>query len=235
MGMICLTSLTQAKDNRPELSNAIERAVAAQVMPFANARVKQMCAEWPTCEEWVENKVKHAPSFKVVDTEVERWLSKWEGDRAIWQYRFYAQTQENGQTKAYKFTRAGQGTSYAAPVLIKKFPGHPGKPTEHVSAPAVRHTAAYPLCDEWPGYTQLYCQIQTQNNHLRLTVTSQYIYKRDAQGNALWKKRLYVLWVIPAFAFTYAFYFQAYQTQAGGDFTYQPPVKMRKFPYRSKF
>ncbi len=231
LSAMLLTTLVQAKD-LPELSNAIERAVAAQVMPFANERVRQMCTEWPTCQEWVMNKVEQNPSFKVLDVEVERWLSKWDGYKAIWQYRFYAQTQENGQTKAYQFSSKGQGTSYAAPVLIKKFPGHPGKPTEHISAPS-SSDARYFLCNSWPGYKQWY---RNQDDSVIADVTSQYIYKVDAQGNALWKKRLYVK-VVPPFVFAsvYAVYFQAYQTQAGGDFTYQAPVKMSKFPTRSAF
>ena len=232
LGAMLLTTLAQAKE-LPELSNALERAVAEQVIPFANERVQQMCHEWPTCQEWVANKVEQNPSFKVLDVEVERWLSKWEEDKAIWQYTFYVQTQESGQTKAYKFSSEGQGSSYAAPVLIKKFPGHPGTPTEHISAPS-SNDAKYSLCESWPGYKQWYRQFQSQNGYVSAAVASQYIYKWDTQGNALWKKRLYVR-VVPHFALTYAFYFQAYQTQAGGDFTYQAPVKMSKFPYRSKF
>ena len=237
LGAMLLTTLAQAK-NLPELSNAIEREIAKQTLPFANKRVQQMCKEWPTCEEWVENKIQQNPSFKVVDTEVERRLSKWDKDKAIWQYTFYAQTQEKGQTKAYKFSSDDQGISYAAPVLIKKFPGHPGKPTEHISflksVPNQNSYAYYLyLCNSWPGYEQWK---RNRNGFSPCKVLiSQYIYRWNAQGNALWKKRLWVEGSSSAFECTKVFYFQAYQTQPGGDFTYQSPVKTVKFPDHDNF
>ena len=222
----------QAK-NSSALSTKIERAVANQIVPFANERVKQLCREWPTCEEWVANHAQQNPSFQVVDAEVARWVSKWEdGDtkwaarKSIWEYRFYVQTRENGQTKAYVFTRGDNGFSYNAPVEIKNFPGHPvpDKPTEHI-VPVIDPSAAeYSLCDSWPG-----CQ-KFINMHVCLlrAMTSQYITKWDEQGNAVWRRRLYIETNIHLK--DRAFYFQADQTTAGGDYTYQAPVEIKACP-----
>ena len=226
LGAVLLVGTLQAKQ-LPILSATLERAVAQQTLPFANERVKKMCQEWPTCTEWVNNKVEQNPSFQVLDVEVERWVNRWENERAVWGYHFYVQTQENGQTKAYLFKRGDKGYSYPAPVVIKKFPGHPipGKPSEYIKPVyhAKYHEDYRSLCNSWPG-----CSTWTRSRGIIWANTSQYIYKWDAQGNAVWKRRLHIH--VTGWYFAESFYFQAYQTQAGGDYIYQAPVQVKDFP-----
>lgn len=210
------------QEDLKNLSAYISQEVAAQTSLYANERVKNMCKEWPTCEEWAKNKLAKDTTFQVIDTEVERWVKKWEDKTAIWGYNFYVQTKENGQTKAYLFKRGDKGTSYAAPVLIKKFLGHPipSQPTQHIADELNSNNSI-----SWPG-------VKASKLRVHREVTSQYIYKFDEKGNALWQRRLYVeadnYWLSP---FVYdIYYFQAYQTKAGGDYTYEEPVKTGYFP-----
>ena len=207
----------------PALANAVARAVAGKTLHFADDRVQQMCHEWPTCEEWVRGKIEKDPSFQLIDAEVERWVLKWENDKAVWAYRFYVQTKENNQIKAYLFTRGSEGFSYNAPVQIKHFPGHPfpGKPTQHVFRD---YTAPSVFCDEWPGYNAWGCMQFT-----RTASISQRIYKWDEQENAVWEKNLYAE-VGPSRRKAKAFVFRAYQTEANGAFTYEAPVVIRDYP-----
>lgn len=209
------------QEDLKNLSEYISQEVAAQTSLYANERVKNMCKEWPTCEEWAKNKLVKDTTFQIVDTEVERWVKKWEAKTAIWGYNFYVQAKENGQIKAYLFKRGDKGTSYAAPVLIKKFPGHPiqSQPTERIA----QGDASRDNSKSWPG-------VSNSNFIIRYEVTTQYIYKYDEQGNALWKRRLYLLidswWKWNG----EVYYFTAYQTKAGGDYTYEEPVKTGYFP-----
>jgi|GEM_PF-2581170 hypothetical protein len=225
-------SITFDKDNIKQiyqedlknLSEYISQEVAAQTSLYANERVKNMCKEWPTCEEWAKNKLAKDTTFQVIDTEVERWVKKWEGKTAIWGYNFYVQAKENGQTKAYLFKRGDKGTSYAAPVLIKKFPGHPihGKPSEHILH--IAQVDNHANSKSWPG-------VKECNFSIRREITSQYIYKYDEQGNALWKRRLYLHVNEGLLNWNgKVYYFQAYQTKAGGDYTYEGPVKTGYYP-----
>ena len=220
--------------NSSALSTKIERAVANQIVPFASDRVKQLCREWPTCEEWVANHAQQNPSFQVVDAEVARWVSKWEdGDtkwaarKSVWEYRFYVQTRENGQTKAYVFTRQEDGLAYNVPVEIKKFPGHPvpDKPTEHIVPYSGRPSQELSSCNSWPGYRKF---LHTNNATLLRIMKSQYITKWDEQGNAIWRRRLYM--EVKIHLKNKSFYFQADQTTAGGDYTYQAPVEIKACP-----
>ena len=239
-GAIFLFNLAQAKDfsatisfekdnikqmyqeDLKNLSEYISQEVAAQTSLYANERVKNMCKEWPTCEEWAKNKLAKDSAFQVIDTEVERWVKKWEDKTAIWGYNFYVQAKENGQIKAYLFKRGDKGTSYAAPVLIKKFPGHPvlSSPTERIAQSELSRDNS----KSWPG-------VSKSNFPVRHEIISQYVYKYDEQGNALWKRRLYLhvdhYWKWNG----EVYYFQAYQTKAGGDYTYEEPVKTGYCPY----
>ena len=230
--LLCCTLLLSplvAAKNSSELSNAIERTVTAQVMPFANSRVKQMCKEWPTCTEWVNNKVLQDPSFQLVDTEVAHWVSHPQDGQTDWNYIFYAQTREDGQTQAYQFKR-NSPSSYAAPVKIKKFPGHPipGKPSEHIRMrkPIPEH-GQYPdyeiLCASWPG-----CRQWAENHRVNSALIGQYIYKWDEHANALWKRVLYVR-AVKFFSAKNA-YFQSYQTTPNGAYTYQTPTSLNVCP-----
>ncbi|MCQ2410384.1 MAG: hypothetical protein MJ053_02405 [Elusimicrobiaceae bacterium] len=205
------------------LLNTVKRTIAEKALHFADDRLQQMCHEWPTCEDWVTVKVEQDPSFQIIDAEVEHWFFKWENDKAVWAYRFYVQTKENNQTKAYMFTRGIKGFSYNAPVLIKNFPGHPfpGKPTRHVST---NYPTVSILREEWPGY-----HAWSWGQFLRKASTSQRIYKWDKQNNAVWEKSLYVE-VGPSRRKAQAFVFRAYQTKAGGDFTFESPVEISAYP-----
>ena len=213
------------QEDLKNLSDYISQEVAAQTSLYANERVKNMCKEWPTCEEWAKNKLVADTTFQIIDTEVERWVKKWEGETAIWGYNFYVQAKEKGQTKAYLFKRGDKGTSYAAPVLIKKFPGHPilSSPTENIAHNIIKFTRDE-ISSKWPGFKASKLRVHRE-------VTSQYIYKYDEHGNALWKRRLYLhvnegLWNWNG----KVYYFQTYQTKAGGDYTYESPVKTGYFP-----
>lgn len=229
LSAVLVSAVVQAK-NLAEFSSAVERSVAQQAFPFANAHLKQLCHEWPVCEDWVNNKALEDPSFQVVDAEATYWVKQWDGERAIWNYHFYVQVQENGQINAYQFIRRAQGPSYEAARLIQHFPGHPDKPAQHIVSPTIESNEdrLLSLCDSWAGCRQWY---DNQSGVINAAVTSQYIYQWDSQDNALWKKRLYIK-VVFAPGQEKALYFQAYQTTAGGDFIYQVPVEIRRFPYR---
>ncbi len=202
-----------------DLPSVLEREIITEKTPFINDRVKQMCSQWPTCTEWAENKFLKDPAFKVIDAEVERWISKWEGKKAVWEYKFYVQTKEEGGTNAYLFTRGVDGFPYNEPVLIKKFPGHPvlGKPSEHM-------TYLDTSCKSWPG-----CSQWKYSSQVYSLANSQHIYKYDNQGNALWERRLYVSLLRFLHSNKY-FYFRAYQTKAGGAYNYEAPVEINAFP-----
>ncbi len=238
LSIIFLCSLTQAVDfskqinldkesikqsisqELKDLSNVLKKEISDENTPFKDERVRQMCSDWPSCKEWANyNKLTKDPTFKVIDAEVERWISKWEGKKAIWEYKFYVQTEEKGQIKAYLFTRGIDGLSYNEPVLIKKFPGHPVpyKPSEKI---------AYPMenTHSWPGFPQWkYSGYETQKT------SSQYIYKYDDEGNAVWERRLYVK--VLYWTWIKSFYFRAYQTKADSFYNYEAPVEIDTFPY----
>ena len=223
------STITFEKDNikqiyQEDLKNLSDALTAeiANTNIFANERVKNMCKEWPTCEEWAKNKLVKDTTFQIVDTEVERWVKKWEAKTAIWGYNFYVQAKENGQIKAYLFKRGDKGTSYAAPVLIKKFPGHPipSQPSQCVFQSKNKNI-------DWPGLKEW---ISTQRGCYKESVDSQYIYKYDENNNALWKRRLYVVLLDSFYNTGHVYYFTAYQTKAGGDYTYEEPVKTGYFP-----
>ena len=235
LSAILLCNLAQAKDFAEEIfgkgdikqvinqdlkdiSNVLEKEITTANTPFEDDRVRQMCNEWPSCKEWAEIKLAKDPTFKVIDTEVARWVSKWEGKKATWEYKFYVQTEEEGQTKAYLFTRGIDGLSYNEPVLIKKFPGHPVpyKPSKNISY-SDEKPFTWPSCSHWEHI-----------NWISGTAVSQYIYKYDEQGNALWERHLYV--TVLKFFYRKYFYFRAYQTKAGGDYNYEAPVEKDAFP-----
>ena len=213
------------QEDLKNLSAYISQEVAAQTSLYANERVKNMCKEWPTCEEWAKNNAVKDTTFQVIDAEVSRYVTRFEKEEGIWIYNFYVQTKENGEIKAYLFKRNEKGTSYTAPTLIKKFPGHPipSESTERIAASQLFKNDLF----LWPGLDKW-----EYRNRVRFGVKTQYIYKYDENGNAVWKRGLYVL-VDPCAACRYrVYYFETYQTKAGGDYTYKEPVQINHgFPY----
>ena len=99
----------QAKVSLEALAAGVEREAAKRSSVYLNDRVKTMCQEWPGCEEWVGLKSANNVSFQLVDTEVAHWINAWSGKDAVWGHRFYAQTRENGQIKAYEFLQTKKG------------------------------------------------------------------------------------------------------------------------------
>ena len=226
--ILLLAGLPARAQDRAALSRAIKQQVARQtIFPYADARVRQMCIEWPTCKEWAINRRAQDSSFQIVDAEMEHWVSGWNEERPVWKHRFYVQTEENGQLKAYLFKRQENGVSYASPVLIKNFPGHPvpSKPSEHTRfVKYLKRRSDYSLLQTWPVSTKGKGWINSSR-----IITSQYITKWDEQGNAIWQRRLYVE-KETLFSKTQAFRLDAYQTQAGGDYSYSEPVEIAKYP-----
>lgn len=255
--LICLFNLAQAadfsdditfdKDNIKQtykqdlqkISNSLEQEITAKENLFTTKRVKGMCKEWFSCVEWAESKLAKDPTFQVVDTEVERWISKWDGDKAVWKYKFYVKTKEQGKTKVYLFARGDKNFSYSSPILIKKFPGHPiaNKPSKHITHSEYNDFAFYTfsaqqLCNVWSG-----CKTWSKDHSLRRAIVGQYIYKYDEQQRPLWQIILYVEYQIPKNVIWFTekvVYFQAYQTESGGEYTYQGPIETDKsFPLPS--
>ena len=226
----------KAQKELQNLSSAIEQEIANTNTLFANERVKNMCKEWPTCEEWVRNKSSKDSAFQIIDTEVERWIKNWKindmgNKEAVWNYRFYVQTMEDGATKTYLFQSKDNGTSYTAPVLVKKFPSHPiaNKPTESIANPESRFRTEpikyRGVCASWPG-----CKQWKHSLIILWATSSQHIYKYDSQNNPLWERRLYVI-LDTNFTSTDLYYFKAYQTETDGEYTYEGPVALKSlFP-----
>lgn len=193
---------------------------------FANKRVNQMCLEWAPCIYWADNKKIKDSSFQIIDAEVERWVSKWQGQKAIWEYKLHVKTIEKGQTKSYVFKRDEKGHSYSTPEFVKVFPGHPiaQNPSEHINHTEYKDIASYDasahtLCNAWYK-----CKAWAQKYNLNSAVISQYIYKYDENQNPLWKRRLYVEYPFNESWIKFSskvVYFQAYQTQFGGEYVYQ--------------
>ena len=211
-----------------EISNLIEEKVANINNIFANERVKNMCKEWPTCEEWVKNKTSKDQKFQVIDTEVERWIKQWKINKVgnkkepTWVYHFYVQTMEDGATKTYLFKGKENGTSYSAPVLVRKFPEHPilTEPTQSITHPESSINNPKEFCASWPG-----CKQWKHFNDIFGVISTQHIYKYDEQQNALWERRLYVL--IETRTSSDIYYFKAYQKEVGGNYTYEAPVESK--------
>ncbi|MBP5404212.1 MAG: hypothetical protein J6Y17_03885 [Elusimicrobiaceae bacterium] len=231
--LLLVTAFATPQAKTPNhFSNALEQEISKKMLAgFASNRVRQMCQEWPTCMEWANNRAAKDSSFGIIDAEVERWVSKWENGEAVWKHRFYVKTQEDGKIKSYVFQRGEGNYSYAAPVLIKKFPGHPlaDKPTEHIKqvyqrTGYLRDMENRDACRAWPG-----CIDFVKGHHIRRALISQYIIKQNAQGNSVWKRRLYV--ALSGWLDEEAFYFEATQTTPGGDYSYRGPVKMNKCPW----
>lgn len=229
--VLITTALVQAKEAPKNLTANIQRAAANQTPVYLNDRVKTMCAEWTGCKEWVASRVQANPTFRVTDAEAERWVKKWELNQfgskvAVWDHRFYVQTIENGQTKAYKFERtrtASKDYNYHAPVLIKKFPGHPiaGNPSKHIKWSSNKNDAcdAFPGCREW---------MWKHGFGVEDAVGSQYISNFDEKGEAIWTYKLYVK-VSDSFSF-FNYYFTASQSRHNGSYAYSAPKEMGLFP-----
>jgi len=224
------------------LSNVLKEEFS-EANIYANKRVKNMCKEWPTCEEWAKNNAVKNPKFQIIDAEIEHWITGWESSEkismtkllnvgsdkkdAIWGHRFYVLTRENEQIKAYVFKCGKKGLSYEPPVRIKKFPGHPiiSEPTKTASLSFLfpYELTSWPGIEKWEGGA-------LGEKHVSRGVLAQYIYKYDENNNALWKRVLYVVTM-----FHDVFYFESYQTEAGGAYTYKEPVEIKDFPYSSEW
>ncbi|MBO4675388.1 MAG: hypothetical protein J5601_04815 [Elusimicrobiaceae bacterium] len=235
------TTFAQAKETSvQELTSSTKKAAVKQRRLYADDRVQQMCAEWPSCQEWVGLKSANTVSFQLVDTEVSHWISGWNGKEAVWGHRFYAQTRENGQTKAYEFLRLtdknGKNVNYLPPTEMRnKFPGHPlpQEPSTHalMEDPGVTFPVVN-LCKAWPGCMDAIYERKGDllNNDFGIVhvVRTQYISKWDAQGNAYWARGLWVEfagWISHT-----TLYFSAHQTKPGEAYSYHPPKQVKHIP-----
>ncbi len=220
------------------LAPAIQREVAKRQPSYANDRVKTLCEEWPTCEEFVRGLASQGIQVQVVDAEVEYWVRKWNAkNEAIWAHRFYIQTKENGQLKSYVFAQLENG-GWAAPVQIKKFPGHPiaGKPSEHV-VPHLARNYSYDkdsfnrnACEEFPGCRTFAIQKEMWPHFY--AVETQFISKFDGQGNAVWNHNLCIEHTF--FRNHQAYLFKSFQVSPQGAYTYPAPKKVNTCPARSR-
>ena len=225
----------QAKVSPEALAAGVERQTAKHSSVYLNDRVKTMCQEWPGCEEWVGLKDANNVSFQLVDTEVAHWINAWSGKDAVWGHRFYAQTREDGHTKAYEFLRItdkeGKNVQYLPPTKIKKFPGHP-LPQEPSTHALVEDPGNVNLCKAWPGCMEAIVErkgdILYNDFGIVHVVRTQYISKWDAQGNAYWARGLWVEfagWISHT-----TLYFSAHQTTPGGAYTYHPSKEVKRIP-----
>lgn len=225
-GIIALTAISaftvQAKESPKNLNENVGRVASQQ-------RAKQMCAEWPGCEEWMIAQEAKNPTFRIVDAEVEQWLSKWEGGQSIWLHRFYVKITENGKTKTYRFLqnyKEGNYT-YENPAQIKKFPGHPftANFSQHIKLNYEKDIATeiknFPFFADWLFSNRFY---------FSKAIPSQYIVKYDEQGNAIWGLSLYVNVSVGQNQSRF-FRFRSQQTKAGGNYAHDRiPQEMKRFP-----
>ena len=191
----------QAKVSPEVVASNVDRQTAKHLPVYLNDRVKTMCEEWPGCDEWVKYHAAKNACFHVADAEVERWIDKWEGKKAIWLTYFYINTIENGKAKAYKFVQMYENGyyGYGAPQPIKKFPGHPvvEKPSQHAKwIPIVKADRVSPLMSgqiyidiEFPGLDGWLKQNEVVPHE---AVVEQRIYGKDIDGNPLWARTLYI-------------------------------------------
>ena len=223
-----------------ELATNAKKAAVKQRDIYTNSRVKQMCEEWPSCQEWVGLKSANTVAFQLVDTEVAHWISAWNGKEALWGHRFYAQTRENGQIKAYEFLRLtdkeGKNVKYLPPTEIKKFPGHPlpQEPSTHALVEDL--SLLFPIekiCKAWPGCMDAIADIRNDNMindfGIQRVIRTQYISKWDAQGNAYWTRGLFVKFTTGIIS-SKVLYFSAHQTNPGGAYTYESPKEVKRIP-----
>ncbi len=239
--LISASSVCAKETSTEELAANAKRVAVNQRKIYADDRVQQMCEEWPGCQEWVGLKSSKDISFQLVDTEVAHWISGWNGKEAVWGHRFYAQTRESGQIKAYEFLRLtdkeGENAKYPAPTEIKKFPGHPlpQEPSTHALVEYYRqygwrNTFITNECKAWPG-----CMEAVTNNskgviNIQHLVYTQYVSKWDAQGNAYWSRALWVRFETGLLA-SDVLYFSARQTRPGEAYAYESPKKVKDAPY----
>ena len=238
--LISASSVCAKETSTEELATNAKKAAVKQRDIYTNSRVKQMCEEWPGCQEWVGLKSANTVAFQLVDTEVAHWISGWNGKEAVWGHRFYVQTRENGQIKAYEFLRTtdkkGKNVQYLPPTEMRnKFPGHPlpQEPSTHalVEDPGVTFPSVN-LCKAWPGCMDAIYERKGDilNNDFGIVhvVRTQYISKWDAQGNAYWARGLWVKfagWISHT-----TLYFSAHQTKPGGAYTYHSPKEVKRIP-----
>lgn len=236
---IALVLISAALAQAEVSPEAVERQVAKNLPVYLNDRVKQMCEEWPGCEEWVGLKSANTASFQLVDTEVAHWIDAWNGKDAVWGHRFYAQTRENGQIKAYEFLRTmdkkGKNVQYLPPTKMRnKFPGHPlpQEPSTHALVEDPGLTSPLEICKAWPGCMDAIYErkgdILYNDFGIVHVVRTQYISKWDAQGNAYWARGLWVEfagWISHT-----TLYFSAHQTTPGGAYTYHSPKEVKRIP-----
>ena len=227
LGAMLLTTLAQAKD-LPELSNAVERAVATQVMPFVNERVRQMCTEWPNCLAWAQQQYREDATFKILDAEIERYIAIFSFKEEVWGHRFHVQVSKQDKLIPYVFkeVKINGKYQYLPPVLSKKFPGHPiaGKPSQHAKYKIDNHAtdgmkARWPIVEYW--------------GNVKRVVETQYVKGFDKDGNALWGRTMYVTFIIygpPPMKHQNTYLIRAYQTKANGPYTYTKEKEIYYYP-----
>lgn len=241
-----------------KLKSSIARKLLEREDFYMSNRVKTMCQEWPGCKEWVKERLAADSSFVIVDGEVERRLSSWKNNEAVWQHHFYVQTREdshikaqlpqpvrgvtlmgnmeNSQTKTYRFDLVKNGRKFTSsdPVEINKFPGHPipGNPSQHVRYHmAISGNDSLYKCQQWDKCKEF---VKKKKAAVSKAVDSQYIYAYDENGNALWARNLYVQ------LYYYAgggdsFVFRAKQQKAEGKYTYEDPHQIMQCPRHPDF
>ncbi len=240
--LVLISVASVAKEpSAKELATNAKKAAVKQRNLYADERVKQMCEEWPGCQEWVGLKSANTVSFQLIDTEVAHWIPDWDGKEAVWWHRFYAQTRENGQIKAYEFLRIsdkkGGNVKYLPPTEMRnKFPGHPLPQEPSTHALVENLSILFPnekICKAWPGCMDAIAD--RRNSHtsnefgiVRVTRT-QYISKWDAQGNAYWTRGLFVKFTTGSIS-SDVLYFSAHQTKPGGAYTYESPKRVKYIP-----
>ena len=222
-----LATITQAKE-LPELSIAIERAIAEKTLPFANDRVKQMCEEWTGCLGWANKQQKQKNHFQIIDAEIERFIAKFAYDTDVWGHRFHIETLENGQKRSYMFEQK-PNLVFLPPIQTRKFPGHPiqGQLSQHAKYKIEDHVTSE-MMNRWTVLGRYWYRATK-------VVETQYIKQFDADGNALWARSIYITLVTryaPPLEHKDNYLLRAYQTRKDGPYTY---TKWEKINYMPRF
>ena len=228
LSVMLLTTVAQAKD-LPELSNAVERSVAAQILPFASERVKQMCTEWPNCLSWARQQYRKDATFKILDAEIERYIAVFSFEEEVWGHRFHVQVSKQDKLIPYVFkeVKINGKYQYLPPVLSRKFPGHPivGKPSEHAKYKIDNHVTDG-MKERWPVLAKDWENVER-------AVETQYIKGFDETGNALWGRTLYVTFIIhgpPPLRHKTTYLIRAHQTKANGPYIYTKEKEVYYYP-----
>ncbi len=250
--ILASVSYVYAKSTPKELAAAVKRETSKYASIYSKPRVKQMCEEWPGCQEWVANRAAQQPgSFHVIDAEIEHRITHFEKNETLWKHIFYLQTVEGSKAKAYRFERIkidrdnshtdtlkyikeSRGYIYLIPDEIKKFPEHPIK--EHPSEHARYHVSttsndSLAKCLKWDKCKEL---LKEKMASISKAVEEQYIHNYDENGNALWARSLYVqLYYYSGGSASLAFYTE--QKKVGGAYIHHNPHKINQCPYHPDF